>query len=239
MNFAQWALRKPVLPLVLIALLSVLGLRALGHMPLTYLPDIGQNRIYLQLQTAPAALDDIEHALARPIEQALAGVPEISFVSSRIGTQAVHYTLGLNDSRMSQQVLGRVKDRLNGLVPQLPLAFEIADIRAGSTRDMPMLELAILPRMGGLTDATTLVRRVVLPALHGIAGLSEVKQMAASCASLVHSTRRNPSARICSTRSDAHSTEVSMARGKLVDTDAPWGPASMTRFGNPSTCTPR
>ena len=179
MNFAQWALRKPVLPLVLIALLSVLGLRALGHMPLTYLPDIGQNRIYLQLQTAPAALDDIEHALARPIEQALAGVPEISFVSSRIGTQAVHYTLGLNDSRMSQQVLGRVKDRLNGLVPQLPLAFEIADIRAASTRDMPMLELAILPRMGGLTDATMLVRRVVLPALHGIAGLSEVKQMGA------------------------------------------------------------
>ena len=179
MNFAQWALRKPVLPLVMIALMSVMGLRALGHMPLTYLPDIGQNRIYLQLQTAPAGLDDIEHALARPIEQALAGVPEISFVSSRIGTQAVHYTLGLNDSRMAQQVLARVKDRLNGLVPQVPLAFEIADIRAASTRDMPMVELAILPRMGGLTDATTLVRSVVLPALHSIAGLSEVKQMGA------------------------------------------------------------
>ena len=179
MNFAQWALRKPVLPLVMIALMSVMGLRALGHMPLTYLPDIGQNRIYLQLQTAPAGLDDIEHALARPIEQALAGVPEISFVSSRIGTQAVYYTLGLNDSRMAQQVLARVKDRLNGLAPQVPLAFEIADIRAASTRDMPMVELAILPRMGGLTDATTLVRSVVLPALHSIAGLSEVKQMGA------------------------------------------------------------
>lgn len=179
MNFAQWALRRPALPLVVIAVLSVMGLRALGHMPLTYLPDIGQNRIYLQLQTAPAPLDDIEHALARPIEQALAGVPEISFISSRIGTQALQYTLGLNDSRMSQQVLGIVKDRLNGLVPEVPLAFQITDIRAGSTRDMPMVELAILPRMGALTEATTVVRTMVLPALHGIEGLSDIAQMGA------------------------------------------------------------
>ena len=48
-----------------------------------------------------------------------------------------------------------------------------------------------------------------------------------------------PLSMACFNRSVTQSTPVSMARGKLVDPDTLWGPATINRFGKPLVRTPR
>lgn len=174
MSLSDWALRHPTLPLIAIALLTILGLRAGDQMPLTHLPDIGENRIVLRLVAEDATLDAMDRDLAQPVERALAALPQVSGISSEITASDLRMTLNLRNSDLAQDTLAAVSDRINALVPTSEVAFRIADIRARSSREQALLDLAVIPGDGDLVRASHAVETRILPALREIEGLTDI-----------------------------------------------------------------
>ena len=174
MRPANWALRHPWLPLVVICLLSVLGLRAGLQMPLTYLPELGENRVVLNLQADNASLERMDKDLAQPVEQALAALPQITSIRSEVGSSGVQLILNLRDSGAAQDTLALVSDRVNALMPDLDIAFRMAGIRALSSREQAAVELAIVPHDRDILRASLTMQDTIRPALREIEGLTDL-----------------------------------------------------------------
>lgn len=174
MTGSDWALRHPILPLVGIVLLALLGLRAAVQMPLTHLPDLGDNRIVLRLVAEDATLEAMDRDLAQPVEQALASLPQVTAISSAITATELRLTLNLRNAGRAQDTLAAVSDQINALIPDAAIAFRIAEIRAQSSRRQPVLELAVVPEDGDLLGASDAVETVIRPALREVEGLTDI-----------------------------------------------------------------
>lgn len=185
MTLTDRILRHAALPVLVIAVLALLGLRAGLGLPLTHLPDIGDNRIVLRLSAPDASLAATDHDLAQPVYRALSSLPEITSIRSSITSGRLDMTLALRDSRTAPDSLAKVQDRLQALRPDLDLAMSIDEIRATSSRNQAALELAIMPRDGDIVAASDALRDVILPALRRIEGTSEIAVQGATRAELV------------------------------------------------------
>ncbi len=172
---ASWALRNPVLPLVVITLLAVFGLRAGFQLPLTHLPDIGENRIVVRLAAPGATLAVTDLELAQPIEEALFSLPEVSSLQSEISAGELVLTMSLRDSRQSQKTLALVSDRIQSVISDLRVDAVLSEIRALSSRRQPTLELLVVPRDGDLVAASDAVTQRIRPVLNQVAGLAEIE----------------------------------------------------------------
>jgi multidrug efflux pump subunit AcrB len=174
MRPADWALRHPWLPLVIICILAVLGLRAGLQMPLTYLPELGDNRIALHLEADNASLERMDKDLAQPVEQVLAALPQITAIRSEVRPSGVELTLNLRDSRSAQDTVALVSDRINALIPDLDIAFRMNGIRALSSREQAVVDIAIVPRDRDILRASLTMRDIIRPALRQIDGLTDI-----------------------------------------------------------------
>jgi multidrug efflux pump subunit AcrB len=174
MRPADWALRHPWLPLVIICILAVFGLRAGLQMPLTYLPELGDNRIALHLEADNASLERMDKDLAQPVEQALAALPQITSIRSAVRPSGVELTLNLRDSRSAQDAVALVSDRINALIPDLDIAFRMNGIRALSSREQAAVDIAIVPRDRDILRASLTMRDIIRPALRKIDGLTDI-----------------------------------------------------------------
>lgn len=174
MRPADWAVRHPWLPLVIICILAVFGLRAGLQMPLTYLPDLGDNRIALHLEADNASLERMDKDLAQPVEQALAALPQITSIRSEVRPSGVELTLNLRDSRSAQDTVALVSDRINALIPDLDIGFRINGIRAVSSREQAAVDIAIVPRDRDILSASLTMRDIIRPVLRKIDGLTDI-----------------------------------------------------------------
>ncbi|SHM78164.1 Multidrug efflux pump subunit AcrB [Roseovarius litoreus] len=185
MTLTERILRHAALPVIIIAVLALLGLRAGLTLPLTHLPDIGDNRIVLRLSAPDASLAATDHDLAQPVYRALSSLPNVTSIRSQITSGQLVMTLSLRKSRTAQDSLAKVQDRLQALKPNLDLAISIDEIRATSSRRQAALELAILPRDGDIVAASDAMRDVILPALRQIDTIAEIDTQGATRAELV------------------------------------------------------
>ncbi len=188
MTLTDRLLRHAALPVIVIAVLALLGLRAGLGLPLTHLPDIGENRIVLRLSAPDASLAATDHDLAQPVYRALSSLPEITSIRSRITSGHLDMTLALRNSRTAKDSLATVQDRLQALRPDLNLAVSIDEIRATSSRRQAALELAILPRDGDIVTASDALRHTILPTLRKIDGLAEIEVQGTTRTELVIQT---------------------------------------------------
>jgi len=188
MTLTERILRHAAVPVLIIAALAVLGLRAGLTLPLTHLPDIGENRIVLRLSAPDASLTSTDHDLAQPVYHALSSLPELTSIRTQITSGQLAMTLSLRNSRTAQENLAKVQDRLQALRSDLDLVFSIDEIRATSSRRQAALELAIRPRNADIVVASDALRDTILPALRQIDGIAEIKVQGATRAELVIQT---------------------------------------------------
>ena len=76
LNISAWSIRKPIPPLVLFAVLIVLGLVSFRSLPITQLPNIDVPVVTVTIAQAGAAPSELETQVARPVEDAVAGLTD-------------------------------------------------------------------------------------------------------------------------------------------------------------------
>ena len=98
MGISRWAIRNPVPVVVLFIALTVAGLISYGNLPVKLFPNVQYPGVSVTVTQSGAAPSESETQITRPVEDALAGIPNVknvhSTVSQGMSTTMVEFELG-------------------------------------------------------------------------------------------------------------------------------------------------
>lgn len=84
-NLSSWAIRRPVPPLVLFVLLTVLGVAGWHSLPVQSMPAISVPLVQVAVAQEGASAEDLERQVVRPLEAGLASSAGLKRITSTIG----------------------------------------------------------------------------------------------------------------------------------------------------------
>jgi hydrophobe/amphiphile efflux-1 (HAE1) family protein len=136
-NFSAWAIRNPVPPILLFAVLVLLGMQAFNRLPITQFPNIDVPVIAVTVGQSGAAPAELESQVTKRIEDAVSGLAGVKNVTSTMsdGTSvtAVEFRLEIPTDDALEDVkdaVAKVRSDLPGGVDE-PIVQKI-DVEGGS-----------------------------------------------------------------------------------------------------------
>lgn len=123
-NFSAWAIRNPVPPILLFAVLCLLGVISFMRLPVTKFPNIDVPVILVQVTQGGATPAELETQVTREVEDAIANITGVkhmtSTVSDGLSTTAVEFRLEIDTDR----ALMDVKDAVDKIRTNLPRSID-------------------------------------------------------------------------------------------------------------------
>ncbi|MCZ8335380.1 MAG: efflux RND transporter permease subunit [Rhodobacteraceae bacterium] len=172
MTLALRAIRRPFLPLLAIGLCSLMGVLALGQMPLRHLPDIGHDMVEARLTAPGLTLSDTDLLLARPAEDSVTAIAGITSVGVTVTPGAVTLSLPLADPGLADTVTTDLRDRLAALHGSIDVAFDVTNLAPRSSRQSLAARIALTaPDAAGMEA----IHDRLLPALHRLPGVDRLQ----------------------------------------------------------------
>lgn len=177
-TLGRFGVRNRIFVLIMALALVVIGLRAVGELPIEAFPDVQDVQVVVITQQQGQAPEEVERAVSLPVERALAGTPGVTDIRSVSITGLSVVTLifqdGTDDYFARAQVLEKLRD---------------ADLPAGVTPSLAPLSTAVgevyryvleKPRDMPLYEARAIQDFVVRPALRMVPGVADVTSFGGS-----------------------------------------------------------
>ncbi|MGC1465968.1 MAG: efflux RND transporter permease subunit [Pseudolabrys sp.] len=171
MNFTDIFIRRPVLATVVSLMILVLGLRALGSLPILQYPRTENTVVTVTTTYYGAEPAVIAGFIATPLENAIAQANGIDYMSStsQSGVNVITVYLRLNYD--ADKALTEISTKIASVINQLPSGTQqpVLTVKVGQTIDAMYMgfDSDVLPR-NKITDYLT---RVVQPKLQAVAGV--------------------------------------------------------------------
>jgi HAE1 family hydrophobic/amphiphilic exporter-1 len=172
----ELAIRRPVTTVTILACAVVLGLVALGRLPLGFMPEVEEPILFVRVPFPNSTPEQTERLVVRPLEEVLGsvkGVTEMwSNCSSDGGRIRLNFAWGHEMSLARAEVIERI-DRIRGELPDT-----IGDITIGGNwdaaeEDAPVLEGRLSSRRD-LSESYDLLERKIVRPLERIPGVASV-----------------------------------------------------------------
>jgi multidrug efflux pump len=171
MNFTEIFIRRPVLATVISLMILVLGLRAVGSLPILQYPRTENTIVTVTTTYYGADPDVIAGFIATPLENAIAQANGIDYMSStsQTGTNVISVYLRLNYD--ADKALTEINTKIQSVLNQLPSGTQqpVLTVKVGQTIDAMYIgfDSDVLPR----NKITDYLIRVVQPKLQAVAGV--------------------------------------------------------------------
>ncbi|HEY0330318.1 MAG TPA: efflux RND transporter permease subunit [Rhodopseudomonas sp.] len=163
--------RRPVLALVVSALILVIGLRAMFSLPILQYPQMQNGVVTITTTYAGADSDIIAGFITSPLENVIAQANGIDTMtsSSQTGVSAITVHLRLNYD--SGNALTEISTKVSSVLNQLPAGTQqpILALKMGATIDA--MYIAFSSTVLAENEVTDYVARVVQPKLQAVAGV--------------------------------------------------------------------
>ena len=177
MTLPELAIKRHVTTLMIIVSLVVLGGVALFRLPLAFLPDYDQPRLFVTLPYPNASPEQVERMIVRPVEDALGSVKGLQQMWSMCNEDGGR--IGLNFDWSTDMSLARVEvwEKIDRVRRDLP--DDIGDIAVTTQwdsrdADQPIVEGRLSSRLDLSESWDLLERRIVRP-LERIPGVAQVR----------------------------------------------------------------
>ncbi len=119
-NFSAWSIRNPVPPILLFAVLLLMGLQSFSRLPVTQFPNIDVPIIAVSVGQSGAAPAELESQITKRVEDAVSGLAGVKNVTSTMSdgnsTTAIEFRLEVP----TDQALDDVKDAVAKIRGNLP-----------------------------------------------------------------------------------------------------------------------
>jgi hydrophobic/amphiphilic exporter-1 (mainly G- bacteria), HAE1 family len=123
-NFSAWAIRNPVPPILLFAVLCLLGVISFMRLPVTKFPNIDVPVILVQVTQGGATPAELETQVTREVEDAVANITGVKHISSTVSdgvtSTAIEFRLEIDTARAVEDV----KDAIDKIRPNLPRSID-------------------------------------------------------------------------------------------------------------------
>lgn len=175
MRFTDVFVRRPVLALVVSSLIVLLGLFALGKLPIRQYPTLATSTITVGTEYPGASAELMQGFVTQPIAQAVSSVEGIDYLSSSSVQGRSTVTLRMELNRDSTQALTETMAKVNQVRYRLPeRAYDpVIELSAGDSTAVAYVGFST----GSLStpELTDYLSRVVEPLFSGISGVAKVQ----------------------------------------------------------------
>ena len=177
MGISRWAIRNPVPVVVLFIALTVAGLISYGNLPVKLFPNVQYPGVSVTVTQSGAAPSEIETQITRPVEDALAGIPNVknvhSTVSQGMSTTMDEFELGEDLQKATDDVRSRI-DQARAILPR---EIDEPTVQRLELESQPILTYAV--RAPGMSDAelSWFVEDTLVRALQSEEGVAQVARV--------------------------------------------------------------
>jgi hydrophobic/amphiphilic exporter-1 (mainly G- bacteria), HAE1 family len=120
LNISAWAIRNPVTPIVLFAVLTLLGTLSFMKLPVTKFPNIDVPLVSVTVTQSGAAPSELETQVTKVIEDAVANINGVKHLQSTLtdgsSVTVIEFRLEINTDRAQNDV----KDAIANIRAELP-----------------------------------------------------------------------------------------------------------------------
>ncbi|MEQ1671208.1 MAG: efflux RND transporter permease subunit, partial [Hyphomicrobium sp.] len=176
MNFSAWAIRNPVPPILLFAVLLLLGTISFMRLPVTKFPNIDIPVVLVQVAQGGATPAELETQVTREIEDAIANITGVkhivSTVSDGVSTTAIEFRLEINTDRAVLDV----KDAVDKIRMNLPRSIDEPIVSRIDVEGQAILSYAAASPGLTLEQLSWHVDDVIKRQLLGLKGVGKVER---------------------------------------------------------------
>ncbi|MFD1332997.1 efflux RND transporter permease subunit [Methylopila musalis] len=176
LNVSAWSIRKPIPPLVLFAVLTVIGLFSFASLPVTRMPNIDLPLVSVAITQTGAAPSELEIQVTKRVETTVAGLPGVkhitSGVSDGISLTVIEFQLETDVDR----AVNDVRDAVTKIRTDLPQSIEEPLIQRIDIEGMAIATYAASAPAMSPEDLSWFVDDQIIRALQGVRGVAQVRR---------------------------------------------------------------
>ncbi|MDA3875067.1 MAG: efflux RND transporter permease subunit [Kiritimatiellae bacterium] len=175
MILSDLSIKRPVFASVLSLLLIALGIVSFQMLPLREYPDIDPPVVSIDTVYAGAAASVVETRITQVIEDRIAGVEGINFISSSSQDGRSRISVEFTTGRNIDNAANDIRDRISGLLDQLPEEADPPSIEKTDSSDDVIIWLSLVSDdMSGL-ELTDYANRYLVDRLSVLPGVARVR----------------------------------------------------------------
>jgi hypothetical protein len=170
--FTDKFIQRPVMATCLNILLFVIGLVALISLPVRQYPQTRSTVITVTTQFPGAAADLVQGFVTQPLQQALANVPGVDYITSasKLGTSTITVYMQLNQS--PDAAVANVVAQVQSVKYQLPQGVYDPAITISTGETLSVIYVAFYSETLNAQQITDYVARVIQPAFATVSGVA-------------------------------------------------------------------
>jgi len=175
MKLSDISVTRPVFAAVISLLLVAFGLVAFDRLPLREYPDIDPPIVSITTDYRGAAAAVIETRITEPIEERIAGIEGISYIESSSEDGRSRITIEFNPGRDVDAAANDIRDRVSGIVDDLPAEADPPDIRKEDSSDDVIMWLNLVSDRMSVLDMTDYAERHLVDRFSTLDGVARVR----------------------------------------------------------------
>ncbi len=179
--FTDIFIKNKVYSLAITIAIFLIGVIAYNRLPLRQYPVIDLPVITITTTYPGANPDIMEGFVSTPIEQALAGLIDVDYITAENTQGQSVITIWLKDGSMAPEVLTKVNTRVNSVMWQLPKGILDPSITEGSPGN-PCLYIAIGSNTASSGAIHDYIIRAIMPKFDSVTGVQDLKIYSATYA---------------------------------------------------------
>ncbi|MDF3129999.1 efflux RND transporter permease subunit [Kiritimatiellaeota bacterium B1221] len=175
MLLSDLSIKRPVFASVLSLLLIALGVVSFQMLPLREYPDIDPPIVSINTEYTGAAASVVETRITQLIEDRIAGVEGINFISSSSQDGESRISVEFSTGRDIDNAANDIRDRISGLLDLLPEEADPPSIEKTDSSDDVIIWLSLVSeKMSGL-ELTDYANRYLVDRLSVLPGVARVR----------------------------------------------------------------
>lgn len=174
MNLTEICIRRPVFATVLSLVIVLIGMMAYERLNVREYPNIDVPLVTVNVTYPGASPEIMESQVAQPIEDVLAGIEGLDFVTSISRSENTQVTAQFVLSRNPDEAANDVRDRLGRVRSLLPDEISEPMVQKVEADAQPVIWLAFYSDRHSSMEITDLLERVMKDRVQTIPGVSEV-----------------------------------------------------------------
>jgi multidrug efflux pump len=175
MFISDIAVRRPVMALVGSALLVAFGILSFDKLPLREYPDIDPPVLSIDTEYPGASAAVVENKITELLENRLAGVEGIKTMSSASYDGEAQITLEFNLDRDIDAAANDVRDRISGVLDNLPEEATPPEVRKSDSGEQVVLWINLEGQGMSSLELTDYARRYLQDRFAVLSGVSQVR----------------------------------------------------------------
>jgi len=174
MALTRLAISRPLAILMLIIGLVLMGVVSYTRMKVDRFPAISFPAVFVSIQYAGAAPTDMEELIAKPVENAVSGLPGIDTITSTSSEGSVSLNVRFVEGTETNQAAMDVERRISSIRRRLPVDMDAPQITKADVTAQPIMNIALSGQrtLGELFDVGN---DTILPKLQSVDGVADVQ----------------------------------------------------------------